>query len=235
MTLMKALILLWLFCSLITASSSEFPAGRPRVPSHSNGISTAVSSSPIRYQGSAYEGLDERVWRLGGATITVQVASDLTFQFPNTLLDGSNNERAREEYRVRQLLSVLGTPSSETSALTPLAEEELQTLTEQCIRPAVATSRTTITNGGKLVKIVLGPAPDCTMSSPVLIGVQLPLSFVKITNLIRSPKVISSARRPSSWFQGSGSSLRMQQWSSLRDVLPLFHYGWIVWWTSPRS
>lgn len=123
---------------------------------------TAMSASSLaRFQGTAYQGLDEESVRLGGATVTVQLlATDLIFNF---------SKSKYLDMRDALVATSFFSPPTSTSQLS----------WNTCVQTALSSSRVSLSNGNRLLKVTLGPAPLCTISQNVVtINIALATEFV---------------------------------------------------------
>ncbi|CUG91130.1 protein kinase-like protein, putative, partial [Bodo saltans] len=128
---------------------------------------TATPTNQLRFQGSAYQGLDEDLLRAGGATLTMQLlGNDLSY---NSSFIQSNEFRQYLQSGTSGFLSLAKTNSTSTSS----------DHWNDCIGQALLNSRATISNGGHLLKISLGAASStCTVPQLMSLTVAVPTSTI---------------------------------------------------------
>jgi serine/threonine protein kinase len=141
---------------------------------------TATPNNQLRFQGSAYQGLDEDLLRAGGATVTIQLLG-------NELSYNSSYIQSREfrQYLQGGTSPFLASTTNDSAAVT--AAPTTNTTWSNCIGHALLNSRATISNGGHLLKISLGPASSaCTVPQLMSLTVVVPTAAITTSAAIQS-------------------------------------------------
>lgn len=121
------------------------------------------TSSIARFQGSAFQGVDEETLRSGGSTITIQLLpSDATFITATV---------SAPEFRA-QLADWLLAPRD-------AADQAFNNTRMTCVLPAIQHAKISVSNGAKLLKITFGAAPQCSVVGVHTIRAQLSSSIVR--------------------------------------------------------
>lgn len=146
---------------------------------------TATPNNQLRFQGSAYQGLDDDLLKAGGATVTIQLlANELSYnttyvqsvEFRDWLAAGSH---------FFSLSSNDGGDSKNSSSTRVATWNE-------CIAHALRGSRTAVSNGGHLLKISLGAAPQCAVSQLLTLSVQIPSAAISTSPITQQwPAMLS--------------------------------------------
>lgn len=124
----------------------------------------SAPANQVRFQGTAYQGLDEDQLRVGGSTITAQLlGSELTY---NTTLTSTGSFKAA-------LIASITAANANHSTSSVAADDNTWS---SCIAPALDRSRIVVSNGAHLLKVILGPAPMCTVGGLLNVHVSIPSS-----------------------------------------------------------
>lgn len=172
------LVVLLALCCLVSHTDADL---NPTTYLLSN---TITPNNQLRFQGSAYQGLDEDLLRAGGATITIQLLGN-ELSYSNTFIQSDEFRRWLQGGSSPFLANVEESiaPSNSSASST----NSTSAIWSTCIGQALVNSRATISNGGHLLKISLGAASQsCTIPQLMTLTVAIPTATITSTAATKS-------------------------------------------------